>query len=136
VPTSQLPESHADLLERPLFGHLATVRPDGAPQSSVMWFAWDGARLRFTHTSTRQKFRNLEHEKRIAMSVHDPDDPYRHLEVRGEVVAIDDDPGGEFYKGLQERYGVSYPIQDADVRVIVTVTPSGYVAVAGGGVVN
>jgi len=30
VPTSQLPESHADLLDRPLFGHLATVRPDGA----------------------------------------------------------------------------------------------------------
>jgi hypothetical protein len=36
------PESHADLLERPLFAHLATIRPDGSPQSSVMWFAWDG----------------------------------------------------------------------------------------------
>jgi len=36
-----LPESHADLLERPLFAHLATIRPDGSPQISVMWFAWD-----------------------------------------------------------------------------------------------
>ena len=37
-----VPASHADLLERPLFAHLATVRPSGAPMSSVMWFAWDG----------------------------------------------------------------------------------------------
>ena len=47
---ADLPETHLDLLERPLFAHLATVRPDGAPQSSVMWFAWDGQRAKFSHT--------------------------------------------------------------------------------------
>lgn len=50
-----LPASHKDLLDRALFAHLATVRPDGGPQSSAMWFAWDGERVRFSHTSTRQK---------------------------------------------------------------------------------
>lgn len=132
MPSSTLPESHADLLERPLFAHLATVRPDGAPQSSVMWFAWDGEHVRFTHTSERQKFRNLAHEKRVAFSVADPDDPYRHLEVRGEVVAIDSDPGVDFYKSLQRRYGREYPVHDANVRVVVTVRPTAFVAVAGG----
>lgn len=38
-----LPESHLDLLTRPLFGHLATTRPDGTPQVNPMWFSWDGA---------------------------------------------------------------------------------------------
>lgn len=133
---SVVPESHADLLERPVFAHLATVRPDGSPQSSVMWFAWDGEVIRMTHTKTRQKFRNLEKEPRIALSLADPDDQYRFLEVRGVVETIeDDDEQASFYKGLQKRYGMDYPIPDAPVRVIFTIRPTAFVAVAGGSVV-
>jgi PPOX class probable F420-dependent enzyme len=126
------PADYGDLLERPLFSHLATVRPDGSPQSSVMWFVWDGEVLRFTHTSARQKYRNLEHEPRVAVSIADPDDQYRFLEVRGRVTSIEPDPGGAFYKELQHRYGKDYPIHDADVRVVVTVEPEDFVAVRGG----
>ncbi|GAA4832312.1 PPOX class F420-dependent oxidoreductase [Luteimicrobium xylanilyticum] len=134
MPTT-LPASHADLLGRPLFAHLATIRPDGAPQSSVMWFDWDGELVRFTHTSTRQKFRNLEHEPRVALSIADPDDGYRYLELRGRVESITpDDAEASFYRSLQERYGNVYPIPDADVRVIVAVRPERFVAVGGGSV--
>jgi PPOX class probable F420-dependent enzyme len=129
------PESHADLLENPTFAHLATVRPDGSPQSSVMWFAWDGERIRMTHTKTRQKFRNLADEPRVALSIADPDDGYRFLEVRGSVESIeDDDDQASFYQSLQKRYGQSYPIADADVRVILTIRPEKFVAVQGGSV--
>ena len=83
--TPNVPPTHVDLLEKPLFAHLATVRPDGAPQSSVMWFGWDGSRVKFTHTRTRQKFRNLAHDARVAFSIRDETNPYRFLEVRGEV---------------------------------------------------
>ncbi|ROT33213.1 PPOX class F420-dependent oxidoreductase [Micromonospora sp. HM5-17] len=127
------PESHADLLTRPLFAHLATVRPDGAPQSNVMWFAWDGERIRMTHTKTRQKFQNLRHEPRVSLSIADPDDPYRFLEVRGVVEKIeDDDEQASFYRSLQERYGRVYDITDAPVRVVVTIRPESFWAVAGG----
>lgn len=127
------PETHADLLNRPLFAHLATVRPDGSPQSSVMWFAWDGSRVRMTHTKTRQKFANLEHEPRVAISIADPDDGYRFLEVRGVVESVtDDDAEASFYRSLQRRYGMDYPISDAPVRVVITIRPDRYVAVAGG----
>jgi len=37
----QPPETHRDLLQRPVFAHLATVRSDGAPQVNPMWFLWD-----------------------------------------------------------------------------------------------
>jgi PPOX class probable F420-dependent enzyme len=135
--TSTLPESHADLLAGPNFAHLATVRPDGAPQSSVMWFAWDGSRLRLTHTKTRQKFANLEKEPRVALSISDPSDPYRFIEVRGSVESIeDDDEVASFYKSLQQRYGMDYPIPDADVRVIIAIKPETFVAVSGGSVRN
>jgi PPOX class probable F420-dependent enzyme len=133
---TQPPASHADLLDRPLFAHLATVRPDGSPQSSVMWFAWDGSVIRITHTKTRQKFANLAHEPRVALSIADPDDQYRFLEVRGTVESVVDDAEASFYKSLQRRYGMDYPVRDAAVRVIVTIRPGKYVAVASGEVVR
>jgi PPOX class probable F420-dependent enzyme len=135
-PVSEVPASHVDLLEKPIFAHLATVRPDGSPQSSVMWFAWDGSRIRLTHTRTRQKFANLTHEPRVALSIADPADQYCFLEVRGTVEKIEDDPGAEFYRSLQLRYGMDSPIQDADVRVVITIRPDRFVAVRSGAVVG
>jgi PPOX class probable F420-dependent enzyme len=132
MPSPTVPPTHVDLLEKPSFAHLATVRPDGAPQSSVMWFGWDGGRVRFTHTNTRQKFRNLAHEKRVSFSIRDDANPYRFLEVRGVVESIEPDPTGAFYVSLQQRYGVSFPVLDADVRVVITVRPTHYVAVDNG----
>ncbi len=130
-----VPPSHADLLERPLFAHLATVRPDGAPMSSVMWFAWDGDRLRITHTKTRQKFANLAQDPRLALSIADPDDGYRSLEVRGVVDSVqDDDDRASFYKDLQHRYGMDYEVTDTDVRVIITIRPTKFIATEGGSI--
>jgi len=135
--TQELPASHADLLEGPNFAHLATVRPDGSPQNSVMWFDWDGSRIRLTHTKTRQKFANLAKEPRVSLSIADPKDPYRFIEVRGVVESIaDDDATATFYKKLQARYGMDYEVPDADVRVIITIKPQLYVTVNGGAVSN
>jgi PPOX class probable F420-dependent enzyme len=132
-----LPESHLDLLQRPLFAHLATVRPDGSPQSNVMWYVWDGGRIRMTHTKTRQKFRNFAAQPRVALSIADPDDQYRFLEIRGVVEKIeDDDAEASFYQSLQHRYGMSYPIPDAPVRVIVTIRPVSFVTVGDGSVLD
>jgi PPOX class probable F420-dependent enzyme len=125
---SNPPQTHLDLLDRPLFAHLATVRPDGMPQSSVMWFVWDGSRIRMTHTKRRQKFQNLTNEPRVALSITDPDDPYRYLEVRGTVESMDDDDEvASFYRSLQERYHNMYDIDDADLRVIITIRPEVFV---------
>jgi PPOX class probable F420-dependent enzyme len=130
--TNDLPESHRDLLDRPLFAHVATLRPDGSPQSSVMWFAWDGQRICFSHTSNRQKYRNLVKDGRVSFHVQDPENAYRTLEVRGEVVSMDPDPGAAFYRSLQKRYDLEIPVFDAEVRIVIVVEPESYVAVDGG----
>ncbi len=80
---SVIPDDYRDLLERPLYAHLATIRPDGKPQVNPMWFAWDGEHLRFTNTTVRQKYKNVTANPEVAISVNDPDQPYRYLEVRG-----------------------------------------------------
>jgi PPOX class probable F420-dependent enzyme len=120
-----VPASHQDLVDRPLIAHFATVRSDGSVQSNPMWFGWDGSRIRLTHTRTRKKFQNVSSEPRVALSIVDPDDPQRYLEIRGVVESIDDDTGAPFYRTLQERYGAGgAPIRDADVRVVLVIRPT------------
>src|SRR4051812_821890 len=131
------PAAYADLLSRPLFAHLATVRPDGQPMSSVMWFLFEDGVIKMTHTKSRQKFRNLTHEPRVALSISDPEDPYRYLEVRGFVHEMaDDDAEASFYRRLQERYDDSGAIPGVHERVIVSIVPTRFVAITGGAVVT
>jgi PPOX class probable F420-dependent enzyme len=122
---SVIPDSHGDLLERPLFAHLATIRPDGRPQVNPMWFCWDGEHLFFTNTKTRHKYKNVTANPEVAISINDPEQPYRYLEVRGTVERIDGDSSGEFFLTLAERYGMQFdgPPPDAEHRVVYVVKP-------------
>jgi len=120
-----IPAEYLDLLERPLIGHLATVSPNGRPQANPMWFLWDGTHLRFTHTNTRRKYAQLRVNPHVSMSVVDPDSGYRYLEVRGRVVAVEDDPTGAFYVTLSNRYDRGgQPPPDAPDRVVLVVEPT------------
>jgi PPOX class probable F420-dependent enzyme len=122
-----IPESHKDLLDRPLIAHLGTTRPDNSPQVNPMWFVWDGELIRFTNTTTRQKFRNVEANPNVSISIVDPDQPYRYLEVRGKVIRVEPDTQALFYKELADRYGVAWKEtpKDAPYRVILVVEPTG-----------
>jgi PPOX class probable F420-dependent enzyme len=125
------PDSHLDLLQRPLFAHLATVAADGSPVVNPMWYLWDDERgvLRFTHTRVRHNSRYIQREPRVALDITDPDDPYRYLQVRGVVDEIRDDPTGAFFQVLQRRYrGEASEVPDRAVRVTFTVRPTGFKA--------
>ena len=117
---------NADLLESTALAHVATIGPTGEPQVNPVWFGWDGERLRFSQTTTRQKFRNVQREPRIALSIVDPSNPYRYLEIRGRVVAVEPDPNFAFIDSMakkylgQERYPWNRP---GDERVVVVVAP-------------
>lgn len=119
-----IPADYRPLLEQPLYAHLGTIRPDGAVQVNPMWFEFDGEHLLFTHTSTRQKYRNLQRNPSMAVSIVDPDNPLRYLEVRGRLVEARPDPTGSFYVHLHARYRgeESAPPPDAADRVILVMS--------------
>jgi PPOX class probable F420-dependent enzyme len=122
---AEFPAAFEDLWTRPLIGHLATVRPDGKPAVTPMWFAWDGEFLRFSHTTTRAKVRNIKHQPWVALSVNDPDRPHRYLQARCLVEGIDPDPGAEFYQSLQRRYAwPSATAPDATDRIVIRARPA------------
>jgi PPOX class probable F420-dependent enzyme len=125
------PDSYVDLLTRPLFAHLATVTPDGAPLVNPMWFLWDdeASVLKLTHTNQRHNFRHLQSNPRVALSITDPNDQYRYMQIRGVLDKVEDDPTGAFYQTLQQRYrGTTSEVKDRDVRVILTIRPTNFKA--------
>lgn len=123
---SAIPESHADLLDSVTLANVATIGPTGEPQVNPVWFEWDGAHVSFSQTTGRQKYRNLRKDPHVALSIVDPENPYRYLEVRGVVDRIDDDPDYEFIDRQAQRYikEEKYPWhQPGDERVVVRVRP-------------
>ncbi|MCC6314461.1 MAG: PPOX class F420-dependent oxidoreductase [Thermomicrobiales bacterium] len=123
---SVIPASHADLLDSTALAHVATIGPNGEPQSNPVWFNWDGQHIRFSQTTTRQKYRNVQREPRIALSIVDPENPYRYLEVRGAVERIEPDPDKTFINTMAKKYldqNVYAGSPPGEERIVVVVRP-------------
>lgn len=122
----RIPEDYEDLLGTTALIHVATLGPDGEPQSNPVWFDWDGKYVKFSQTKTRQKYRNVSRDPRIALSMVDPENPYRYLEIRGRVERVGEDPNLDFINAMAKKYlGMDeYPYhQPGDERVVVYVRP-------------
>lgn len=120
-----IPADHVDILQATSFAHVATIGPNGEPQNNPVWFAWDGETISISQTPTKQKYKNLQSEPRVALSILDPENPYRYLEVRGTVTAVEPDEDHAFIHSLSQRYmGKDYPwLQPGEERVVVRIRP-------------
>ncbi len=121
-----IPESHSDILETTALAHIATIGPHGEPQNNPVWFDWDGTHLLFSQTKGRQKYHNLERDPRVAISIVDPENPYRYLEIRGRLVRVDEDPNLDFINRMAKKYmgKDKYPWHNpTDERVVMVVEP-------------
>ena len=119
-----IPESHAPILKSKALAHLATVRPDGEPQSTPVWFDWDGERLILNTNKWRQKYRNILRHPRVAVSIANPEKPLSHLEIRG-AAELEDDPDQAVINSLSRKYmGKDYPfLRPGEERVTVWIKP-------------
>jgi PPOX class probable F420-dependent enzyme len=123
---ARVPDSHADILAKPAFAHLSTIMSDGSPQSSPVWVDTDGPFILVNSAEGRLKDRNIRRDPRVAVSVTDPDNPYRSLMIRGRVAKITNDGADEHIDRLAKKYmGVDeYPYRTpTEVRVIYYIEP-------------
>ncbi len=121
-----IPEQYLDLLtEKLTFAHLATVSEAGMPQVTPVWFEYDGHHIRINSSRGRRKDRNMRANPRVALSIQDPDNPYRYLGIQGQVVAITEEGAVEHIHRLARKYiGRDYPwLQEGEVRVIYAIEP-------------
>ena len=85
-----IPDQYLDLLQqKKAFAELATLMPDGSPQVTPVWFDYTGGVIRMNSAKGRAKTRNMKEGAPVALSIMDPDNPYRYLQVRGKCHARD-----------------------------------------------
>jgi PPOX class probable F420-dependent enzyme len=126
VPQPERPSGYGDLLERPLFAHVALVATDGSPRSYPMWFVWEDGTLSLTNTNGRPQTRILRRTSQLALSIVDPDQPYRYLGLAATVEAITPDPEGKLFNRLAARYHLDVRLDDPSDRVVITARPTSF----------
>ena len=122
-----IPQTHVDLLtSKPSFANLATLNVDGSPQVTPVWVDFDGTNVLINTAKGRVKARNLERQPRVAMSISDPENPYRYLGIQGRVVEMTETGGDAHIDKMAKKYmgKDTYPFRTPqERRVIVKIAP-------------
>ena len=100
----RLPDDFRDLFEKKAFGMFATLMPDGSPQATPVWVDYRGGEIWVNSALGRQKDRNVRRDPRVALTVIDPDNAYRYIEVRGRVREITEDGADAHIDAMAKKY--------------------------------
>ena len=125
---TDIPAGFLDLVtQKKAFAHIATVQPDGSPQVTPVWFDYTNGLVRVNTAKGRVKARNMVEGSKVALSILDPDNAYRYIQIRGTVTKVTEDGAVAHIDSLAKKYMGKdvYPFHNAkDVRVIYEITPS------------
>jgi PPOX class probable F420-dependent enzyme len=107
------------------FAALTTLLPGGHPQTQVMWVDANEQHLLINTEVHRQKFRNVERDPRVTVTIWDKEDPYRFVEVRGEVVGkVKGQEARKHIDELSQKYrGRPYQTRIRSERVVLRIAP-------------
>ena len=122
-----IPDKYLDLMrDKKSFAHLATVMPDGSPQVTPVWFDRKGGTFRINTAKGRVKARNMKEGSPVALSIMDPDNAYRYVQVRGTVSRVTDEGADAHIDSLAKKYlgQDKYPFrQPGEERVMYEISP-------------
>jgi PPOX class probable F420-dependent enzyme len=100
-----VPEGYLDLLtQKKAFAALATIMRDGSPQVTPVWIDYAGGMIRMNTAKGRVKARTLRPGARVALSIMDPDNPYRYVQIRGRVAGAREEGADAHIDGLAKKY--------------------------------
>ena len=121
---AKIPEKYSDLFNKKAFGSLGTLMPDGSPQVTPVWVDRDGDAILVNTAKGRQKDKNIKRDPRVSVTLIDPDNPYRYLEIRGRVVETTEKGAKDHIDKMAKKYlGVDkYPYaQPGEVRMLLRI---------------
>jgi PPOX class probable F420-dependent enzyme len=121
-----IPEKYLDLLKKPAFANLGTIMRDGSPQVTPVWVDFDGKYVRVNSALGRVKDKNMRRDPRVSLSIQDPENPYRYLEIRGKVEEITQNGADDHINKLSQKYlgKPEYPYRKpGEVRVTYKIEP-------------
>jgi PPOX class probable F420-dependent enzyme len=121
----KLADAQRHVFEKPNYGHLATLMPDGSPQVSPVWVDVDGDDILVNTALGRRKAENVRRDPRVAISIIDNADPFTMVAVRGKA-ELDETGAEEHIDALARKYlGIErYPNRaPGERRVLIRIHP-------------
>ena len=123
---SEFPQKYLDLFQKKSFGAFTTLMADGSPQTTPVWVDHQGGEIWVNSALGRQKDKDVRRDPRVALSIVDPDNPYRYVGVRGKVREITQDGADAHIDAMAKKYlgQDKYPFaKPGEVRVIYEIEP-------------
>src|SRR5580700_1383850 len=110
------------LVDRPNFSHLATLMPDGSPQSVPVWIGREGENLVICTGEGSLKAKNTRRDPRVALSIVDSANPYEEVQIRGRVSERRPDPDLKTLDLISHKYiGKQFPMRGPEGRVALII---------------
>jgi len=110
------------LIDRPNFAHLATLMPDGSPQSVPVWIGREGERIVICTGEGSLKAKNTQRDPRVALSIVDFTNPYEEVQLRGRVIERRSDPELKTMDPISHKYtGKPFPMRKPEGRVALVI---------------
>ncbi|HSY90714.1 MAG TPA: PPOX class F420-dependent oxidoreductase [Candidatus Binatus sp.] len=121
MPSTLSPEVQ-QLIDRPNFAHLATLMPDGSPQSVPVWVGREEDRIVICTGENSLKGKNTRRDPRVALSIVDFTNPYEEVQIRGRVVERRPDPDLKTMDPISHKYtGTPFPLRAPEGRVVLII---------------
>ena len=125
----RLSDDVRQLVDRPNFGHLATIMTDGSPHSAPVWIDREDEVLLVCTDAASLKGKNTLRDPRVSISMVDFVDPYSEVQIRGRVVERRPDPELRYYDAMSMKYvGKLWPYRDekSPIVLVIEVTKARY----------
>lgn len=81
-----------------------TVRADGTPQPTPVWFVWDNGTFLTYTTPKAQKYRNIQANAKVALNLDDTDDGNHYVVFFGDAVVDTSTPAPSKHPAYIEKY--------------------------------
>ena len=113
----ELTDAQREFLAKPFVGVVTDLRPDGSPHSTIVWVDVDEAGVSFNTAHGRAKPTYIARDGRVALTVVDPQDPYRWLSVSGTATLVNDGADDQIDRLAKKYIGKdTYPFRAPDER--------------------
>ena len=124
------PEEMNDYLDETHIAHLATLKRDGSPHLTPLWYQYDNGNLYMITEGSLLKARNIKRDSRVAVSISNDQEPYKYVLMEGNAEVSNRDVEKithsvcTRYSGQEEGSKLAEAIMDGGRTVVLIVHPT------------
>ena len=100
----KLPEKICKLIDDKNLAHFATLKKDGSPHVAPVWIDRDGDIILINTVSSRLKYKNVQNDKRVSLSITDYKDPFTWASIIGEVIELSNIDAETHIDKMSQKY--------------------------------